>query len=99
MTLCVGADQASIQPPSQQADGAVKQWKGPVGNLEKGKFDQNPESASGKLWVGAKGMGAFTQYLAKGLRTKTDTWVARVDRREDGKWRLFKDSGGRNVLR
>ena len=79
-----------------EKNGVVQEWKGPVGVLDKGSF--TGLAASSKLWVGVGGMDAIARHLSKSLRVELDTWVAVVERQEDGKWRLFRDNMRRRKL-
>eukprot|EP00960_Hanusia_phi_P007075 201553-Hanusia_phi.AAC.2 len=79
-----------------EKSGVVQEWKGPVGVLDQGRFEQL-KSAS-KLWVGIGGIDALPRHLAKNLRVELDTWVAVVERQEDGSWRLFRDNMRRKRL-
>jgi hypothetical protein len=80
-----------------QKEGAVQEWKGPVGTLENGKFSALDKQA--KLWVGRGGIDAVPKALAKEVRTVIDCWVAVVDRQQDsGKWRIFRDNNRRHRL-
>ena len=72
-----------------EAQGAVKEWKGPVGILENGSFSALDDSEE-KRWVGRGGIDAVPKALAQDLRTIVDCWVAVVERQDNGKWRLFK---------
>ncbi|EKX47399.1 hypothetical protein GUITHDRAFT_106844 [Guillardia theta CCMP2712] len=79
-----------------EKNGVVQEWKGPVGVLDKGSF--TGLAASSKLWVGVGGIDAIARHLSKSLRVELDTWVAVVERQEDGKWRLFRDNMRRRRL-
>ena len=80
-----------------EAQGACREWKGPVGVVENGKFAALEQSE--KMWVGRGGIDAVPKAMAKDLRTVIDCWVAVVERQEDsGKWRLFKDNQRRHRL-
>lgn len=82
---------------SLHKDGAVKEWTGKVGLLNKGDFTEMERAE--KLWVGRRGIDSLPNALARDIRTVTDTWVATVERQEDtGKWRLFRDNNRRRRL-
>ena len=83
---------------SLRAQGAVREWTGPVGTLQDGAF-QPLGDAERKLWVGCGGIDAVPKALAKDLRTVLNCWVAVVERQEgSGKWRLFRDNARKQRL-
>jgi predicted NAD/FAD-dependent oxidoreductase len=79
-----------------EAQGVVRQWTGPVGEIKDKTFSPLPTNEpidvadEPKLFVGVGGMDTLSKGLAKTLKCEIDCWVAKVLRLENGKWRLFR---------
>ena len=65
----------------------IREWKGDVGKLSSsGKFTKKADEIR---YVTNGGFGNFAQALARGQKTRINTWVASVKKNTDtGRWRI-----------
>ncbi|XP_021345828.1 uncharacterized protein LOC110445489 isoform X2 [Mizuhopecten yessoensis] len=69
------------------AQGAVKEWKGPIGHLKDGRF--LPTKSLTQAFVGVEGMSSISSCLASRVNLKRPVWIGNVAWEEASKkWKV-----------
>ncbi|KAH3886502.1 renalase-like [Dreissena polymorpha] len=69
--------------------GAVKQWKGKIGKLSKGSFEEDKNLS--QAFVGRTGMHDIPRSLAENINVRVNTWVGNVSWEDSiKKWKVDK---------
>jgi predicted NAD/FAD-dependent oxidoreductase len=77
---------------SWEAEGVVAEWHPRRGIYDEGGLRADPDT-TGDCYVGVPTMGRLGEHLAGDLAVRQSTRVARVERRDDGRWLPSTDTG------